>query len=166
MGTTHIGRGTVRSVLAATLLMMAGGTVDWTAGAQEQQRSLYERLGGVYSIATVVDDFIERLLVNNTLNANPAISEARARVPKAGLKFHVTTLVCEATGGPCKYTGRAMKPAHQHLNITQAEWDAMVADFRATLDKFKVPQREQQELIAIVGSTEKDIVRPSSASQQ
>jgi hemoglobin len=154
----------MRSVLAATLLMMTGGTVVGTAGAQEKQRSLYDRLGGVYSIATVVDDFIERLLVNGTLNANPAINEARARVPKAGLKFHVTTLVCEVTGGPCKYTGRAMKDAHQHLNITPAEWDAMVADFQTTLDKFKVPQTEQQELMTIVGSTKKDIVRPASAS--
>jgi hemoglobin len=164
MGTTHIGRRVTWSVLAATLLMMAGGTVVWTAGAQEKQRSLYDRLGGVYSIATVVDDFIERLLVNRTLNANPAINEARARVPKAGLKFQVTALVCEVTGGPCKYTGRAMKESHQHLNITPAEWDAMVADFKMTLDKFKVPQTEQQELIAIVGGTKKDIVRPSSAS--
>jgi hypothetical protein len=55
--------------------------------AQPATKSLYERLGGVYSIATVVDDFIERLLVNDTLNANPAISEARGSRPKAGLKF-------------------------------------------------------------------------------
>ena len=63
-----------------------------TKAASEQPKSLYDRLGGVYSIATVVDDFVERLLVNDTLNANPAISEARARVPKAGLKFQVTAL--------------------------------------------------------------------------
>jgi hemoglobin len=161
----HIERGVARVVLAATLLMVAGGVVGRTARAQEKPRSLYARLGGVYSIATVVDDFIERLLVNRTLNANPAINEARARVPKAGLKFQVTALVCEATGGPCKYTGRAMKESHQHLNITPAEWDAMVADFKMTLDKFKVPQTEQQELIAIVGGTKKDIVRPTSGSQ-
>ena len=166
MSTTHIKRRATLSVLAAALLMTAGGTAVRTADAQEKPRSLYARLGGVYSIATVVDDFIERLFVNRTLNANPAINEARARVPKAGLKFQVTALVCEVTGGPCKYTGRAMKDAHQHLNITQAEWDAMVADFKMALDKFNVPQTEQQELIAIVGSTKKDIVRPSSASQQ
>src|SRR5262245_43219731 len=59
-----------------------------TGSAQTAPKSLYDRLGGVYNIATVVDDFIERLLVNATLNANPAITEARARVPKAGLKFH------------------------------------------------------------------------------
>jgi hemoglobin len=164
MGTTHIKRQVTLSALAAAFLMTAGGTAVRTADAQEQ-RSLYARLGGVYSIATVVDDFIERLLVNATLNANPAINEARARVPKAGLKFHVTALVCEVTGGPCKYSGRTMKEAHQHLNITQAQWDAMVADFRTTLDTFKVPQAEQQELITIVGSTKKDIVRPSASEQ-
>jgi len=144
------------------MVIMAAAATH-TARAQATQPSLYERLGGAYSIATVVDDFIERLLVNATLNANPAINEARKRVPKAGLKFHVTAMVCEVSGGPCKYTGRAMKESHQHLNITQAEWDAMVVDFKATLNKFKVPQREQQELITIVGSTRNDIVRSSSS---
>jgi len=144
-------------------MVVMAGTATQTARAQDTQASLYERLGGAYSIATVVDDFIERLLVNATLNANPAIDEARMRVPKAGLKFHVTAMVCEVSGGPCKYTGRAMKESHRHLNITQAEWDAMVVDFKATLNKFKVPQREQQELITIVGSTRNDIVRSSSS---
>jgi len=141
------------------------GTATPIARAEIAPPSLYERLGGAYSIATVVDDFIERLLVNATLNANPAIKEARARVPKAGLKFHVTTLVCEVSGGPCKYIGRTMKESHEKLNISQAEWDAMVVDFKATLDKFKVPQREQQELITIVGSTKSDIVRSAPRGQ-
>jgi hemoglobin len=149
----------------ATVIVIVAGVETRTATAQVKQPSLYERLGGTYSIATVVDDFIERLLVNPTLNANPAIKEARVRVPKAGLKFHVTAMVCEASGGPCKYTGRAMKESHQHLNITQAEWDAMVADFRTSLNTFSVPQREQQELITIVGSTRNDIVRPSGRGQ-
>ena len=101
-------------------------------------------------------------MVDATLNANPAISEARARVPKAGLEFQVTALVCGVTGGPCRYTGRPMKEAHQHLNINQAQWEAMLADFRTTLAKFKVPQTEQEELIAIVESTKSDIVSPHS----
>jgi hemoglobin len=129
---------------------------------QAREKVLYDRLGGVYPIAVVVDDFIERLLANDTLNANPAINEARTRVPAAGLKFHVTSLVCEVTGGPCKYTGRDMKSSHAKLNITQREWDAMVADFRKTLNKFKVPVKEQEELIQIVGSTKEDIVVGSS----
>ena len=158
----HIARA---MTLVAAVFVVTAGTTTQTAMAQVKQPSLYERLGGAYSIATVVDDFIERLLVNATLNANPAINEARRRVPKAGLKFHVTAMVCEVSGGPCKYTGRAMKESHQHLNITQAEWDAMVGDFKATLNKFQVPQREQQELITIVGSTKNDIVRSSSGGQ-
>lgn len=128
------------------------------AQAQEPTKSLYERLGGVYAIATVVDDFIERLLVNDVLNANPRIKEARDRVPKAGLKYRVTELVCQVTGGPCKYTGRSMKEAHQHLNIVEKEWQAMVADFRKTLDKFQVPTAEQNELIAIVETVKPEIV--------
>ncbi len=127
-------------------------------GQTQAEKSLYDRLGGVYAIASVVDDFIERLLVNDVLNANPAIKEARARVPKAGLKYSVTSLVCQVTGGPEKYTGRNMKEAHKHLNITQKEWAAMVADFQKTLDAFKVPEHEQKELIGIVESTKGDIV--------
>ena len=141
--------------------------VFWAVGvatAQDKPKVLYDRLGGVYSIATVVDDFIERLLVNDTLNANPAISQARSHVPKAGLKFQVTALVCEVTGGPCKYTGRTMRDSHQHLNITEEQWNAMVVDFQKALVKFKVPDQEQQELINIVGSTKKDIVAPTGTN--
>jgi hemoglobin len=133
-------------------------TIGTSSQAQEKEKSLYDRLGGVYAIATVVDDFIERLLVNDVLNANPKIKEARDRVPKAGLKYRVTELVCQVTDGPQKYTGRSMKESHVHLNITEKEWDAMAADFKATLDKFKVPQKEQDELFTIVGSTKSDIV--------
>ncbi len=126
--------------------------------SKPKEKSLYDRLGGVYAIATVVDDFIERLLVNDVLNANPAIKEARNRVPKAGLKYRVTEMVCMATGGPCKYSGRSMKDSHKHLNISGKEWDAMAADFKMSLDKFKVPEKEQSELFAIVGTTKKDNV--------
>ena len=150
-----------------SISVVVGGGVLLTAlsviGLAQQKpatptKNLYDRLGGVYAIASVVDAFIERLLVNNTLNANPAIDAARKRVPKAGLKFQVAALVCEVTGGPCKYTGRTMKESHSHLNITEKEWDAMVADFRTTLDQFKVPAAEQKELITIVASTKPDIV--------
>jgi len=151
------------SRLLVGMMLIVGVRAGLSAQGQPATKSLYDRLGGVYSIATVVDDFIERLLVNDTLNANPAISEAR-RVPKAGLKFHVTTLVCEVTGGPCKYSGRSMKESHDLLNISEAQWQAMVADFRKTLDKFKVPAKEQKELIAIVGGTKKDIVKASARS--
>jgi hemoglobin len=143
-------------ILAAGLVVL--GAVRAAAAQQAPDTSLYTRLGGAYAIATVVDDFIERLLINDVLNANPRIKEARDRVPRAGLKYRVTELVCQVTGGPCKYTGRSMKAAHAHLNINDGQWQAMLADFRATLDKFSVPAKEQGELIAIVQSTRPDIV--------
>jgi hemoglobin len=129
------------------------------SGADEKaQKSLYERLGGVYNIAPVVDEFLEVLYLDDVLNANPRIKEARDRVPKPYLKYHVTSLVAQATGGPEKYTGRSMKESHQHLNITEKEWQAMRADFKKVLDKFKVPEPEQKELFTIVESTKGDIV--------
>ena len=120
--------------------------------------SLYERLGGVYAIATVVDDFINRIMVNPLLNANPKVDEAHHKVPPAGFKYLVTEMVCWAAGGPQTYTGRSMADSHRHLNITPAEWEAFLDDFRQTLDKFKVPAGEQAELRAIVQSTYADIV--------
>jgi hemoglobin len=123
-----------------------------------QEKSLYERLGGLYPIASVVDVFIDLLLHNDVLNENPAIRKARDEVPAPGLKYHVTAMVCQATGGPCEYTGRSMKAAHAHLNIGEREWKAMLSDLRRTLNDFQVPEQEQEELVAIVQSTKDDIV--------
>jgi hemoglobin len=126
--------------------------------ATEGVSSLYERLGGVYSIATVIDDSIDRIMVDPRLNANPRVDEAHHRVPPAGFKYLVTEMVCWATGGPQEYTGRAMKDSHQHLMITAIEWEAFLDDLQQTLDKFAVPQSEQAEIKAIVASTRADIV--------
>ena len=120
--------------------------------------SLYDRLGGAHPIASVVDDLIDRVAANDALNANPAVDEARKRVPTPGLKFHLTAMVCQAAGGPQQYTGRSMKETHQFLNITEEEWEIFLVDMKATLDKFKVPEKEQNELFAIVESTKADIV--------
>jgi hemoglobin len=124
----------------------------------KEQPSLYERLGGAYSIATVVDDFIDRIMADARLNANPLVDEAHHRVPPAGFKYLVTEMVCWATGGPQKYTGKSMAESHGHLKITAQEWDAFLDDFQITLDKFMVPAAEQTELNAIVNSTRSDIV--------
>ena len=125
---------------------------------QPTQPSLYERLGGIYSIACVVDDFIDRIMSDPRLNANPAVNEAHHKVPPPGFKYLVTEMVGWATGGPQKYTGRSMRDSHEHLNITPKEWEAFMDDFQQTLDKFKVPAAEQAELKAIVNSTYGDIV--------
>jgi hemoglobin len=126
--------------------------------SNDNQASLYERLGGVYNIATVVDDFIDRVMADPRLNANPAVDEAHHKVPPAGFKYLATEMVCWASGGPQRYTGRSMADSHEHLNITPQEWDAFMDDLQQTLDKFKVPPSEQAELRAIVQSTYGDIV--------
>src|SRR5438132_9047981 len=80
--------------------------------ANDNQPTLYERLGGVYSIATVVDDLIDRVMTDARLNANPLVDEAHHRVSPAGFKYYVTEMVCGAAGGPQKYTGRSMRDSH------------------------------------------------------
>jgi hemoglobin len=120
--------------------------------------TLYERLGGVYPIATVVDDFIDRIMVDSRLNANPRVDEAHHRVSPAGFKYLVTEMVCWAAGGPQKYTGRSMYESHKEMKITAGEWEAFMDDLQQTLDKFGVPAQEQAELKAIVESTRADIV--------
>jgi hemoglobin len=125
---------------------------------QPSQPSLCERLGGIYSIATVVDDFIDRVMNDPRLNANPAVNQAHHKVPPAGFKYLVTEMVGWASGGPQKYTGRTMRESHEHLSITPKEWEAFMDDLQQTLDKFSVPAAEQSELKAIVNSTYGDIV--------
>jgi hemoglobin len=123
-----------------------------------QVPSLYDRLGGVYNIATVVDDLIDRIMVDPRLNANPRVDEAHHRVAPAGFKFLVTEMVCWAAGGPQQYSGRPMGDSHRHLMITDEEWQAFLDDFQQTLDRFQVPQAERDELNAIVESTKDGVV--------
>lgn len=125
---------------------------------KESQRSLYDRLGGLMAITVVVDDFIDEMVPDPFLNQNPAIDEARKRVPSPYLKYQVTSFVCQATGGPCQYTGRSMKESHDHLNITEAEWDRMVEIFEDVMDKHQVPDSEQRDLLELIGTTKADIV--------
>ena len=89
--------------------------------AAVQTPTLYDRLGGVYNIATVVDDLIDRIMVDPRLNANPLVDEAHHRVTPAGFKYLVTEMVCWATGGPQQYSGRSMGDSHRHLMITDGD---------------------------------------------
>ena len=122
------------------------------------QKSLYDRLGGVYAIAAVIDDLIDRVMDNPRLNANPKVDEAHHRVSRAGFKYLVTEMVCGATGGPQRYTGRSMRDSHVHLDITEEEWQVFLGDLQACLDKFNVPEAERREIFALIDSTKSDIV--------
>jgi len=117
--------------------------------------SLYKRLGGYDAIAAVSDDFIARLAGDKQLNRFlVGLSE------NSKLRFRqlVVDQLCAATGGPCVYIGRDMKTAHKGLGVTQSDWDLTVQLLVASLDKFKVPQKEKDEFLAIASSLKPDIV--------
>lgn len=120
--------------------------------------SLYDRLGGVYNIAPVVDDLIDRVMSDARLNANPRVDEAHHRVSAAGFKFYVTEMLCQAAGGPQHYSGRSMGDSHRHLMINDREWLAFMDDLQRTLDRFGVPIPEQDEVKMIVESTREAIL--------
>jgi hemoglobin len=130
----------------------------------QQKRPLYDRVGGVDSVAMVVDDFIDRIMVDPRLNANPLVDEARHRVPPAGSEYLVTEMVRLGYRWPQKYRGEAMPESHAHLKITAPEGEAFLDDFGRTPDRFAVPAQEQAELKAIVNRTRSDIVLASDAA--
>lgn len=117
--------------------------------------SLYKRLGGYDAIAAVTDDFIGRLI------ADPQTSKfflGFSDDSKKRIRQHVVDFLCQATGGPCVYTGRDMKTAHAGSKISEADWDASIKDLTATLDKFKVPAKEKGEVLNALGPLKNDIV--------
>jgi hemoglobin len=121
----------------------------------QQQPSLYHRLGGYDAIAAVTDDALARLTADPQLKRFfPGLStDSQKR-----LRQHFIDFLCSATGGPCLYLGRDMKTAHTGLGITEEDWNASVKDLIATLDKFKVPEKEKGEVIAAVAGLKGDIV--------
>ncbi|TMR95347.1 group I truncated hemoglobin [Nonomuraea basaltis] len=124
----------------------------------DQGPSLYDRLGGVYNIATVVDDLIDRVMSDPRLNKNPAVEEAHHRVSPAGFKFLVTEMICAAAGGPQQYSGRTMGDSHRHLAIAEDEWESFMDDLHQSLAKYQVPPAEKSEIVAIVEGTRDAIV--------
>jgi hemoglobin len=137
----------------ATLLIAMVLCFAFTASAQD--KSLYQRLGGYDALAAVTDEFIVRLATDKSLGK---FFVGLSTDSKTKVRQHVVDFLCKATGGPCAYTGRDMKLVHTGLSITKAEWDASVQHLIATLDKFKVPKKEKDDVLAAVGPLEKDIV--------
>jgi hemoglobin len=143
--------------------------------AAAKEKSLYERLGGEEGIKKLVDDFTERAL------ADPRVNWKRVGVTRGGINFkrnvpvewkpsddqinamklHIAQFLALATGGPTKYEGKEMKNAHAGLHITNAEFDASIGDFKASLDKLGVATQEQKEVLAILES-----VRPMIAEER
>ena len=118
--------------------------------------SLYERLGGLEAIGAVVDSFVARCAADGRINRK----FERTDIPR--LKKMLVDQVCEATGGPCTYTGRAMRETHDGMGVTAGEFDALVEDLVATLDEFDVPRAEQDELLGLLGRMRDEIVEVES----
>jgi len=129
------------------------------------EKSLYERLGGDFAIAAVVDHFSDQLLKNpKIVNANPQLKEwhteeYKTRLP--GLKFLRTLWVCAVAGGPFQYTGEALGAAHFKLHIPPEVFDEVAAELGLALDHFKVPQREKDEVLAAFAAQKPDVIAGS-----
>ena len=144
----------VRLVLGMVLAMGIAGCAS-TPPAPPEQPTLYQRLGGREAIKGVVDDFVANLAADPRVNNRFKGLDA-GKVAK--IQTNLADQICDATGGPCAYLGRDMKAVHTGMGITEAEWSATVEDLVKSLNKFKVPAKEQQELLAILGPMKKDIV--------
>jgi hemoglobin len=128
--------------------------------------SLYERLGGVYAIAAVVDHFSDQLVQKRTIAENPFITTwntEKAPSRLQGLKFLRTLWLCAIAGGPFEYTGKPLRDAHFELQLTPDQFDAVAGVLADTLDHFKVPQREKDEVLAAFAAYRPDVTAGSMA---
>ena len=152
-------QGSVRAV-QLILVLLGLCTLFCSVGAVSQEKkseSLYKRLGGYDAIAAVVDDFVPRLVNDPQLGKFFA---GHGVDSKKRIRQLVVEQLCEACGGPCFYVGRSMKAAHGGLGITETDWQTAVTHLVESLNKFSVPKKEQDELLAIATSLKPDIVGP------
>lgn len=137
------------SGVMVTALLYAGCS---SGGGMTAQKPLYDRLGGKPAITAVVDDFVGNVAADTRINQR----FAGTNIPR--LKAMLVDQICEASGGPCKYTGRSMQAAHAGMKITDAEFGALVEDLVKSLDKFRVPPEEKKELLSALGGMKGEIV--------
>lgn len=138
-----------------SLMMLTGLFV--LAPLSRADDTLYKSLGGKKALVAVVDDFVGRVAADNRINS---FFKATAADPKRLAKFkkNLVDQICEAAGGPCKYKGKDMKTAHAGMGIGGGDFDALVGDLVASLDKFKVKEGDKQALLGVLGPMKKDIV--------
>jgi hemoglobin len=144
-------------LLPLLILVVSWNSVPVSAqsDAAPKEKSLYERLGGYNALAAVTDEFLKRLGENKQLSR---FLVGMSDDSKKRLRQHVLNLLCQTTGGPCIYTGRDMRTVHTGLKITESDWDISAKALVDTLDKFKVPKKEKDEVMGAISSLKKDIV--------
>jgi hemoglobin len=149
-------------------------TTKGTNGAPakaEGKMTLFDRLGGEQGITAIVDDFTPRAMEDPRINwqrkgvkrgglfgRDDSVAWTATPTNTARLKMHLVQFLSLATGGPAQYDGKEMKLAHAHMRITNPEFDATIGDLKASLDKLRIPDKEQKELLAIIESTRPQIV--------
>jgi hemoglobin len=140
------------AVLAGSLALTPAATLF-----AQKKESLYDSLGGKKAIIAVVDEFVSRVAADNRINT---FFKQTASDPTrlASFKTKLVDQICEASGGPCKYTGKSMKEAHNGMGISAADFDALVQDLVAALDKFKVKEADKKALLGALGPMKNDIV--------
>lgn len=134
------------------LFLLMGCAAQGKPREIDPNASLYERLGGKAAIEAVVVDFYDNVARDERINGFFIGADANE------VNRLLTEQICEATGGPCKYTGRDMISVHTGMNITEAQFNALVEDLVRSLNKFNVPAREQNELLKLLGSMKGDII--------
>src|SRR5688572_12467136 len=146
--------------LLAIGVLLAIGLVTSMAHATyyQNQRSLYERLGGRMAITAVVNDFVLNVARDKRINRFFANTD----IPR--LKRLLVQQICAGSGGPCTYEGRSMREAHRGLGVTGPDFDALVEDLVKSLNKFNVPPREQRDLLALLGPMRRDVVQPRAGA--
>ena len=170
--TVHSQEGRTMKTRIASYLVISGlvlgvtgcNTMDSTSdstmskSATMADKPLYDRLGGKVAITAVVDDFVGRVAADSRINGKFANTD----IPR--LKMLLVEQICQASGGPCTYSGRSMKATHAGMGVSSSDFDALVGDLVATLNKFKVPEREKSELLGALGPMKGDIVEKPMAS--
>ena len=151
-------------IAGLALSVMGCNTMESTSGSAMSKstamadKPLYDRLGGKPAITAVVDDFVGHVAADNRINGKFANTD----IPR--LKMLLVEQICQASGGPCTYTGRSMKATHAGMGVSSGDFDALVGDLVATLNKFKIPEREKNELLGALGPMKSDIVEKPMAS--
>jgi hemoglobin len=147
-----------RIVVAAIAAVLAFGSLNIASAEKKMKpKTLYSRLGGKKAITAVVDEFVNNCAGDGRINKFFADT---AKDPKRLAKFkkNLVNQICQASGGPCKYTGKDMKTAHKGMGITDADFGALVEDLVKALDKFHVGATEKNELLGALGGMKGDIV--------
>ena len=145
------------AILGVIVAVSSAGLLGQGAKGAMKQKPLYDRLGGKHAITAVVDEFVGHVAADTRINGFFAKTAADPERLKT-FKMNLVNQICEASGGPCKYTGKDMKSAHAGMGVASGDFDALVEDLVWALDTLKVGKAEKADLLGALGPMKADIV--------